>query len=290
MTYPTQADAVMALNAQAMAQKSFETVVNTDLVVGMESINFASVSGVFKALATQVTSTLKAMVGFTDMPVIDELPKDQRKFLALIKAIPYTSLGEIQAQTVEGSSCTYLEYLATLKQATQYAVGVPEKVSKYLIFLGQFVSDQRFSTSTYDDKKLLEGQEKIRHHHYDSFGKLHKKNSVKALTRVRDVVERNGDWEKVFKEINPIISSLEGVDRKKIQAQIKQCNDYLEIIIQEFSKNKDRKVSQEAANRLSNLAYDIGRDLEFYATTHFRLLQIRGGIEVTMNRISESLE
>jgi hypothetical protein len=113
---------------------------------------------------------------------------------------------------------------------------------------------------------------------------------VKALTRVRDVVERNGDWEKVFKEINPIISSLEGVDRKKIQAQIKQCNDYLEIIIQEFSKNKDRKVSQEAANRLSNLAYDIGRDLEFYATTHFRLLQIRGGIEVTMNRISESLE
>jgi len=280
------------MNASVASDLNKDELVINGLIlnIGQEAFNFSAVSGLFKQLATNVLNSLKTMTGLIDVEKIEELPKDQRKFLDLIKKIDYTSIGLTKAQNVEGSKVTYLRYMQELTPACEYAVGINAKIDRYITFLAQFVSDHKFSTSTMDDKKQLASQEKIRKDLYTEFSKLYSKDSMKAVVLVKHVVERNADWEKVFKEINPIIRLIESVDRTKLKAQIKQCSDYIEIIISDFQKNKDRKVSQEAADRLASLALDIAKDLEFYATTHFRVLQLKGCIENTTLSIRDSLE
>lgn len=280
------------MNASVASDLNKDELAINDIIlnIGQEAFNFSAVSGLFKQLATNVLNSLKTMTGLIDVEKIEELPKDQRKFLDLIKKIDYTSIGLTKAQNVEGSKVTYLRYMQELTPACEYAVGINAKIDRYITFLAQFVSDHKFSTSTMDDKKQLASQEKIRKDLYTEFSKLYSKDSMKAVVLVKHVVERNADWEKVFKEINPIIRLIESVDRTKLKAQIKQCSDYIEIIISDFQKNKDRKVSQEAADRLASLALDIAKDLEFYATTHFRVLQLKGCIENTTLSIRDSLE
>jgi hypothetical protein len=259
-------------------------------MVGMESFSAMNVPGVFKSLVSEVFETFKFTSSLTSVEKIDLLPKDQSKFLKIIQSVPYTSLGEVRAYTPEGMHLTYLEFLDVLSDASIYVQNIQkELVAPYALFLGRFISDKKFSADCFDDKKYLEKLENTRENFYKRFGACYTKESYKAETKVKQVVQRNADWEKVFHQLNQVIKNLEAVDRTVLKNQIKQCTDYIEIILKEFSSETDRKVSQEAAHRLSNHAYTIGRELELFSTTYYRALALRGCVENTINSIKESL-
>jgi hypothetical protein len=258
--------------------------------VSLESFTTMNVPGVFKGLVKTVLDTFKFTTGFTDVEELIQLPRDQSKFLRTLRAMPYTSVGELQAFVPEGMTATYLEYLHVLLPVTEHAMGIQKDLlTPYCLFLAQFVSDKKFSTSTNDDKHELQQLEKNRENYYKAFGKLFGKESYKGSTKVKHVVERNGDWEKVFVQLNQCIKNLEAINRDTIKAQIQQCTDYIEIILKEFSKENDRKVSQEAAHRLSNMAYSIGKELELFSTTYYRTLALRGSVDNTREAILTAL-
>lgn len=254
--------------------------------MALESFNTMNVPGVFKGLVKTVLDTFKFTSSFTDVEPLEQLPKDQSKFLKALKAMPYTSVGELKAYTVEGMNHTYLEYLHVLVPVTEYVMGIQKNlVTPYSLFLAQFISDRKFSSSTHDDKRELQALEKKREDIYKAFGKMYGKESYKGDARVKHVVDRNTDWEKVFVQLNVAIKNLEAIDRAALKAQVQQCSDYIEIILREFSKENDRKVSQEAAHRLSNHAYSIGKELELFSTTYYRALALRGAVDNTRESI-----
>lgn len=281
----------MNATLQSPASISLEQLRVANDQIALELFNTMSVPGVFKGLVTQVLDTFKFTSAFTTLEKIEPLPKDQAKFLKLVNSMPYTSLGELRAFTVEGMKESYLDFLKVLLPVSEYVMNVQSTlVTPYANFLAQFISDHKFSTSVYDDKKELEKIEKKREQIYKDFSKLYGKESYKSQVNVKNVIERNADWAKIFPELNKVIKNLESVDRADLKNQIKQCTDYIEIILKDFDNRTDRKVSQEAAHRLSNHAYTIGKELELFSTTYYRALALRGAIENTMESIKDALE
>jgi DNA-binding FrmR family transcriptional regulator len=278
------------MKLQIVSNDPLSDLGRTVRLVGLESFSSMNVAGMFKGLVSEVYETFKFTSGLTAVEKMEPLPKDQSKFLKILSDVPYTSLGEVKAYAPEGLKCTYLEFLEVLLDASEYVMNIQkELVTPYALFLGRFISDKKFSADVFDDKKYLEGLENKREEFYKRFGACYEKESYTAVTKVKKVVERNADWPKVFIQLNLVIKNLEAVDRAVLKNQIKQCTDYIEIILKEFSSETDRKVSQEAAYRLSNHAYTIGRELELFSTTFYRALALKGCIENSMESVKEAL-
>lgn len=256
----------------------------------MEAFNPMAVPGMFRGLVKTVFDTLGFTSKFADVQDIEALPKDQEKFIRLIGSMPYTSIGELEAQTLEGLKVTWLELLAVLLPATDHVRTIQaDLLDPYVAFLAQFVSDKKFSNDAFTDKRRLDQISKRTQASHASFGRLYSA-SYHARTRVSKVVSRNADWREIFKKTAQAIANLEAVDRDRVKAQIKTATDYIEIILGEFSKETDRKVSQEAAERLSRTSYVIARELEYYSTVYYRTLALRGAIENTMANIKQAIE
>lgn len=270
-------------NAQPTKLDALETLGSDIAIESFEKIN---VPGIFKGFVATVLDGFKFSSSFVDVAPIEQLPKNQREFLSLIKSLPYTAVGELNGITLEGMSAYWLDMLKVLVPLSEQLSTIESTtVAPYTDFLARFVSDKKFSQSTQNDKKIFQKNDERRKRTYAEFGKMYKKGSVETTARIKTLVARNGDWEKVFREINQVIANFEKVDRKAIKAHVKQSSDYIEIILEEFSKVTDRKVSQEAAAQLSNYAYDVGRELELFSTTYYRVLALRSAIEATIEKI-----
>lgn len=256
--------------------------------VSLESFNVMAFPGVFRNLANDVFNAFKFTEMLTDVPKVIPLPKDQAKFLKVIEAIPYSEIGELKAYTPEGMSCTYLEFLEQLEPVTMYLQTLQSNVvSPFVMFLAQFVSDKKMSTTTNHMKQEYVKMEAHRELIYKNFSKLYTKNSYKAESQVKKVISRNNDWKLVLLNMNRCIANLESIDRESIKREVKQATDYIELIVNEFSHNPDRKASEEAAQRLANGCYSVAKELELLSTTYYRALALRGGIENTMEHIKK---
>lgn len=277
----------------------FTTSPEQELRYANESFSSAIANG-FSAL-NEVAAKLKGLLpgiiqGFSStqdtvvLPDIVPLDKYQKKFLADIENIPFSELRELRAYVPEGVSVPYLEYLNVLVPITNYLKDIQRDVtSPYLFLLAQMVSDVNASISTKSEHGTYQKIKNARTVAYASFAKLYDKDSYKAQTTVKYVVDRNADWKTVLTQLKACVTNVESVDREGIKRQIKQCTDYLEIIYQNLSKDNTKNTSQEAAQNLAAGAYEVAQELQFFSTTYYRVLALNGSVENTIKHIQSCI-
>lgn len=258
--------------------------------LALEFFSLKSASSFLTQLLPGITASFKNTKENVDLPEIKPLNKNQTAFLKLLKEVPFTEVGELKAYTPEGMGKTYIEYLKVLVTVTEYIKTIQGDVMQpYVLFLAQLVSDKKASFSSDSKKKEYELLEKHRDNIYKEFSKMYIKDSYAAETKVKNVVDRNADWNTVLQLLNTCTANMESVDRELIKRQVKQCSDYLDLIYDGLKKDDVKDTSQEAAARLSNGAYNVAKTLELYSTTHYRVLAITGSIENTIKHICNVL-
>ena len=260
--------------------------------VGLEEFKLSAIPQLFKSLGQSVLSALQVSRGFTDLDKIPPLPKDQQKFLKLVKSLPYTSISDLSGFCPEGLVKPYLEYLRALEDVTDRTSHlIADTLVPYEQFLARFASDHLFSQDAATDKKRLDGLEQTMLKDNTKLATFFKKNSHEGRAEIKKLVARNGDWEPVMQSLAVCIRNVERVKLDEVKSRVKNCTDIIEVILREFNKpGTDRKVSQEAALRMGRHASVVAKELEHFSATYYRVLSMRGALEKTMGQITRLME
>jgi hypothetical protein len=224
------------------------------------------------------------------LPKIENISKEQTQFLKILKDIPYTELRERPAQTPEAMRVSYLEFLQVLLPVTRYIKDIEARVIRpYVFFLAQMVSDTKGALTTNSYKKeyaaLIQNRDKA----YSDFSPLYTPSSTDSARQVKDVVQRNSDWSLVLPQLNECVNNMQAIDLESIKSQVQQCSDYLDILHAYLQENKLQATSLEAAQALSEGAWQVAQELQFMSTTHYRVLALNGCVENTISNITQAL-
>lgn len=258
--------------------------------VAQESFLNINVPGFFKNFLTQVQQILQFSGDSLKLAPIKGIKTDQRKFLQLTHSVPYTSTIMLAAYRPEGMIKTYLEFLAVLKPVTEHIKTVQKDVVQpYAQFLSHFVSDRQFALSARDERQDLDHREKVVKDIYTKFSHLYGKDHYGGKCQLKDVIHRAQDWTPVLQQLNECVANVEAVDRQQLEQIVTECNGYIGLIVENYKAEPDRKVSQEAAARLSAHAYCVAREIELFATTYYRVLALSGTINQTIENFEDSM-
>lgn len=254
--------------------------------LALEFFSLAPATDFLKKVMPGLVNSFSGTVDAVKLPDIAPLKKDQTKFLKVLKDVPFSEIGELRAYSPEGMSKLYLEYFEVLLPVTTYLKTIQsEVIQPYTLFLAQLVSDKLATISTNNKKQEYIKLEEQREQIYKDFSKMYEKDSYKAETIVKCVVERNQDWLAVFSKLNECTNNIQSIDKELLKRQIQQCVDYLAIIQDNLEKDTMVNTSKEVAARLSNGAYQIAKTAELYSTTYYRVLALNGSIENTIEHI-----
>jgi len=258
--------------------------------LALEFFSLAPATAFLKKMMDGIISSFSGTKDMANLPDIVPLDKNQTKFIKVLHDVPYTEIGELRAYVPEGMSCKYLDYLHVLLPVTKRVKSInSDLLQPFTLFLAQLVSDKNASVTTNSKHLEYNKMEHDRDEAYKHFAKLYDKNSYKAETLVKKVIDRNADWTTVFHMLNECTLNVKSVDRELIKRQIQQCTDYLNIINDNLSKDQMANTTKETAARLSNGAYQVAKQLEEFSTVYYRVLAMNGSIENTTKLIIEAV-
>lgn len=219
-----------------------------------------------------------------------KLSRDQKKFMEVVAAVPYSDLRELRAFVPGGLNVTYLEYLSVLLPATECAMDVRASIIEpYMMLLAKLVSDKQGAigtqnyASTY--KKMAADREQVQ----KEFARCYKHNSEETQTTVKHVIERNSDWRQVLQMVNACAANLEAVDLPGIQKQLAQCSDYLNVLYERLKSGEVGDTTREAAQGLADGAYTVAQEMTALSSTYFRTLQLTTAVNDTIKHVNESM-
>lgn len=257
-----------------------------------EGFNPMAVPGAFSKLVSEVKNGITGLFGFLGSDEkLSELDSKQKKFFELIMGMPYVSISNLQAYQPEGCSATYLDFLNELVPICEQLKTVEKDVLiPYSVYLARFIANPKTQHDEFTDERHIKDQEKRIDECYKRFSKLYKKASYSSKTQVKNVVQRNADWKPIFLKLNECVKALSSVNRESIQKNLKDCTNYLSVIEQDFATSEDKVVAQGAAQRLARTATLVGKELELFSTTYYRLLSLKGCIENTIESIKKVID
>jgi hypothetical protein len=259
-----------------------------DTSVAAESFASIHLPGVFRNLAGSVQSAFQFVHEFVQVPDIPKLTGDQKAFLKLVHDTPYPSMKSVKAFHPEGLRVTYLEYLHALAPVITHVQDIQTRVvDPYMSFLTKFASGDKFSLQAVSNTQEFRKGQAQRDKLYSDLGRCFGKEAYAGQTTVEHVIHRNSDWADVFAKLQSAKDAIASVDRQAIINQVNACSDLIEVIVKQFGGQSDRRVSKQAAEDLHNYAFNVGKELELYSSTYYRVLALQGGVDATMTAITE---
>ncbi len=221
-----------------------------------------------------------------DLESVPSITKDQTKFLEVANKYPFQEMREIKAWKPEGSNCTYLEFTNTLDSQIDRAITISNDVlNPYALLLAKITSNDGSIKSLDTNKTYLTKLSTSRDKLISDIAKLYKTDSVESVTIVGKVIERNNDWENVITEVNRVVTKMNQVNIKDLLKEVEICEHYLDELINDSKAMENINISPEVIKQLADYTYQVAKEIEFVAITHFRVLTLKGSVENTMEQI-----
>ena len=212
-----------------------------------------------------------------------ELNKDEIKFIKSLEAHKYSDLMPLLAYVPDGLNTDYLSYAKTLLPAAAHAATIlSNTLSKYTVFLGGLINNQDSKFSTNSFEITYRELERVRDDLNKKIGMCFKHGSSKSEVTYGDVVTRNNDWERLLPIVRNMTQLINGVDRKQLNNKIKECGELLDVILKKVENKEFEGMSPEAITNLSDGAYQMARELEFFSSVYYRVMSLTTCIKHTM--------
>ena len=116
-----------------------------------------------------------------------------------------------------------------------------------------------------------------------------KDGSTKAETTYGEVVDRNNDWGQIFPKVDGMTKTINSVSRTAVAKKMRECTEMLDVIMRKIERGDFANVSPQVAMNLSNGAFEVASELEFFAVTHYRVQAMAGAIDNTVQHVTKSL-
>lgn len=258
-------------------------------LVALEAYHVPDLAGLAQRILPSVLDGINSFKGyFTPAPAV-AISGDQKRFLKSLESRSYPTLMPLGAFVPEGLKVTYLDYAAALLPAVQHVEKSVKVLDDFATFLAVIMSNKSALQETASRKKffveLQQEREHVNKNVQACFG-----NSTKTDVRVENVVKRNGDWENVLKIGDEMTKAINKIERTHLNKKVAECTEMLERISNQVREGHFDKVSAGVMLDLSDGAYQVASELEFYAVTYYRVLAFSQSVERTMKHIEKVTE
>lgn len=241
--------------------------------VSLESISGADVRDLLSNTFPSIVANVKGFFGkFVPGESGIVLGFNEAAFIKEIIKRPYLDISPLAAFVPEGMDTTYLKYSESLLLSTTHAANILSGVmTGYTTFLGQLISN---TDSKLASVRLMthEGLEDNRKKLNEELGKCFKHGSTKTEVTLGDVVDRNSDWEHVLRTSDVMFKLINSVDRKALNKKIDECASMLDIVLAKIKRDEFVGMSPETIENLSNGAYRVASELEYFSVTYYNVL------------------
>jgi hypothetical protein len=247
-------------------------------------------TGMMFKIFPSIQSGVRAFINFFD--VTSQKPASslsglEQKFLNDVKGKAYGDIYTIGIPVPQGLNAPYLHYLDVLDKAVDFASqDVPEILNEYTTYLAGLVSTQHAMLESMNLNVKYVKQEKEREQVTELMAAC--LNGGTTATRpIKDLVKRNNDWEKVIARTDAISMRLNQIDRGVLNKKIKEAYDLLELLGKRVSSGEMAEVSPEVIMHLSEGAYQLGKNLEFFSVVYYRVSVLNATIVADIKHLDE---
>lgn len=255
-------------------------------MVALEAHIVPDLSGLVQRVFPSILDGISSFKGyFTPAPAM-AITSDQKSFLKQLDGRPYAALMSVGAFVPEGMKSTYLEYAAVLHPAVQHAQKATKVIDDFATFLAMIMTNKASLHETGTKKKfyaeLQEERLKLAKDIQSCFN-----NSTKTDVRIEDVVKRNSDWENVFKVSDELTKEVNKIERTHLNKKVDECTEMLDRIGKQIHAGHFDKVSPAVILDLSDGAYQVASELEFYSIVYYRVLAFSQAVTRTVKHVEK---
>jgi hypothetical protein len=209
----------------------------------------------------------------------------QKKFMTIIYEMGYVNISELKAYVPEGMCVRYTVLIDALKPCIKHVSNIEAgSVIPYELLLGNLVSNKSYLISLDTNEAKYSKMQEKRDGVLKDLNDCYNPNSTESVSNVKRLVNNNSEWNPILFFMNTDFDNINKVNISELKSRIVKMNTYLDILIS-MSKDNDVTVTPEIIRYLSNGSYQIAKELEFFSSTYFRLMQFKGSVENTMDNI-----
>lgn len=214
----------------------------------------------------------KAKFIFSKLGKMDNITKDQRKAIELVKSTEYTALSELAVYVAEGYKGNLVEYVDALDKAVDHMYTVVNVVKEYKTFLSIILTNKEKRLSV-DDSRYIYNNSQTDAETVDALvNKFFVKNSYKTKVKFGDVFDRNSEVEVFIRKMEALRKKVDTIDLNALKNDVDSASDLLEMFIKNVNKGDINDVSPEVLKNLSTGAYQIAKDVEWFAASRYRIM------------------
>lgn len=250
--------------------------------VALEAFKISDVSSVLKKIFPAVTESITGFVGrFTNDQPAMSLASEQSYMLREIPKHTYVDLMDLTAYKPQGLEVDLVEYVDNLEVAVSHATETFHKLlPEFTLMLSRLISQEDYQMNSASMVKQYKDLDKQREIMNKDIGGCFKKGSTEAQTTYGKLVKRNADWKEIFERVEKMTIAMNGVDRKVLNKKVEETVELLSVLANKIERGELAKISPQLVEGISEGAYQLGSELEFFSVTYYRLMELTG----TMNK------
>lgn len=249
-------------------------------VTGMLKNIFPDIKKHFLDFANRFTSN--------DKPV--PLARHEAAFIKLLSKHNYVDIGPLTVYVPEGLDTDYLTLAAALKRGVEHAAKVQDLLNKYTTYLALLITNEYQRFSTENSAKVYAGLQEERESALKDIGACFKPGDHSTVKKLADVVGRNKDWELIFGEVDTLSKLTNGISRDTLNKKVKEATGYMDTVIKMLQAGKMESTAHEVAQELSDGAFQIASELEFFSSMYYRVMAFAESVNASVDKLTENLK
>lgn len=199
-----------------------------------------------------------------------------------VEKVSYASLRETKVYVPAGLAVNYKTYLAVLEPSIKINEGLlPRILIPFARWLAEAINNpeqlKRVSASSirsFDPHNLDKVLEEL--------GECFDKGSNANKVPFKQAFARNADVKEVFEETENLTSRFIAIDRSRVIAKVDEISDNLDVLIARIEEgDEEYNIGGNTEKLLSQLAYTMAREVEFYGSVAYQLTQLTTALNDT---------
>lgn len=246
-----------------------------DLVANSPILTYSQedLGGLFQNIFPSIKAGLKTFVNFFDTSTSSagkSLTGSQHDFLRELQGKRYGDILTITIPVPMGLQAPYLDYLSVLEATAEFVTQqVPEILNEYSTYVAGLVSTNHAMLESVNLNVRYVKQEKTREELTEQMAAMLNGGNI-SNRPMKEMVKRNTDWEKVIARADALSMQLNKIDRTALNQKVKDTYDLLDLLHKRVINGELDQVTPEVVMHLSEGAFQLGKNLEFFSVVYYR--------------------
>lgn len=224
---------------------------------------------------------------FSKFGKIEEITKDQRKAIELLKSAEYTTLADLSVFVNEGYQGKLVDYVDALDKVVDHMFSVVNIVKEYKTFLSIILTNKEKQKSLEDSRFIYNNSQDEGDNIDHLLVKFNKKNSYKTKVTFKEVFDRNSDVEVFIKKMQALRRKVDTIDLNALKNDVDTTTSILDMFIKQVTSGDISDVSPEVLKNLSTGAYQVAKDVEWFAAGRYRIIVATSTVNTLVEKLTK---